>query len=82
MVVLISALAKIGARKPIFLDSGSPRGKGGSCMHGRDLLSLYSSFTKFKRGTLFSLSLTAICAELCCQIDWKHFPQLCVKFQP
>ena len=29
MVLLISELAKIGATKPIFLDSGSPRGKGG-----------------------------------------------------
>ena len=31
MVLLISALAKIGATKPIFLDSGSPRGGGGVC---------------------------------------------------
>ena len=29
MVLLISALAKISATKPIFLDSGSPRGRGG-----------------------------------------------------
>ena len=29
MVLLISGLAKIGAMKPIFLDSGSPRGEGG-----------------------------------------------------
>ena len=29
MVLLISALAKIGVTKPIFLDSGSPRGEGG-----------------------------------------------------
>jgi len=29
MVLLISALAKIGATKPIFLDSGSPKGGGG-----------------------------------------------------
>ena len=29
MVLLISELAKIGAMKPIFLDSGSPRGEGG-----------------------------------------------------
>ena len=29
MVLLISALAKNGATKPIFLDSGSPRGRGG-----------------------------------------------------
>jgi len=28
MVLLISELAKIGATKPIFLDSGSPRGEG------------------------------------------------------
>ena len=28
MVLLISELAKIGATKPIFLDSGSPRGRG------------------------------------------------------
>jgi len=27
MVLLISALATIGATKPIFLDSGSPRGR-------------------------------------------------------
>ena len=49
MVLLISALAKIGVTKPIFLDSGSPRGKGGgSCMHGHGLLSLDSSCTKSK----------------------------------
>ena len=29
MVLLMSALATIGATKPIFLDSGSPRGGGG-----------------------------------------------------
>ena len=29
MVLLISALATIGATKPIFLDSGSPRARGG-----------------------------------------------------
>ena len=45
MVLLISALGnfKIGAMKPIFLDSGSPRG-GGWCMRGHGLLSLYSSY--------------------------------------
>ena len=51
MVLLISALAKIGATKPIFLDSGSPRGGGGgggSCVRGHGLLSLHSSYTKFK----------------------------------
>ena len=50
MVLLISALGnfKIGATKPIFLDSGSPRGEGGSCVRGHGLLSLDSSYTKFK----------------------------------
>ena len=28
MVLLISALARIGVTKPIFLDSGSPKGRG------------------------------------------------------
>ena len=50
-VLLISELAKIGAMKPIFLDSGSPRG-GGRLMRAwaqaPGLLSLYSSYTKFK----------------------------------
>ena len=49
MVLLISALAKIGAMKPIFLDYGSSMGGGGgSCVHGHGLLSLHSSYTKFK----------------------------------
>ena len=69
MVLLISEAGKIGVIKPIFLVSGSPRGEGegGSCVRGLGLLSLYSSYTTFKEKTLFSLSLTAICAELCCQ---------------
>ena len=40
MVLLISALAKIGAMKPIFLDSGSPRGSH-ACMG-------MGSYTKLK----------------------------------
>ena len=32
--------------------------------HGHGFLSLYSSYTKFKGKTLFSLSLSAICAVL------------------
>ena len=70
-VMLMFALGniKIGATKPLFLDYSSPREgrEGGSCMCGRGLLSLYSSYTKFKKKTLFSLPLTVICAELCCQ---------------
>ena len=62
----ISALAKIGVTKPIFLDSGSPRGGGGGvracvgvvCYHC--IVHILNSSK-----TLFSLSLTAICVELC-----------------
>ena len=49
MVLLIFALGNfnIGAMKSFFLDSDSPRGRGVRvCGHG--LLSLYSSYTKFK----------------------------------
>ena len=52
MVLLISELAKNGRTvlKPIFLDSGSPKGggEGGLCMCGPGLLSLYSSYTNLK----------------------------------
>ena len=45
----ISEVAKNGVMKPIFLDSGSPRGgEGGLCVRGHSLLSLYSSYIKFK----------------------------------
>ena len=38
-VLLISEVVKFGAMKPIFLDSGSPRGEGGcSCVCGQGLL--------------------------------------------
>ena len=42
MVLLMFALEniKIGSTKPIFLDSGSPRGRGGLCVCGPGLLSL------------------------------------------
>ena len=51
MVLRIFALGNIniGDPKPIFLDSGSPRGgEGGLCVRGHSLLSLYSSYIKFK----------------------------------
>ena len=48
MVLLISELAKIGATKPIFLDSGSPRGGGGVracvgmvCYHDHCIVHIY-----------------------------------------
>ena len=54
MVLRIVARGKfnIGETKPIFLDSGSPRGggRGGSCARGHGLVLLHSSYiyTKFK----------------------------------
>ena len=49
MVLLISALAKIGSMKPTFLDSGSPKGEeGGFCMRGHGLLPSLGLYTKVK----------------------------------
>ena len=53
MVLLIFALGnfKIGATKPILLDSGSPRPEGEEgflCVQGHGSLSLYSSYAKFR----------------------------------
>ena len=65
MVLLISELAKIGATKPFFLDSGFPRGKGGWCVRGHGLLSLYSSYTKFKgENSIFFVSNSNLCRAL------------------
>ena len=70
MVLLISALATIGAAKPIFLDSGLPRGEGGGGVRACGGMVCYHCIVHIlnssKNSTLF-LSLTAIFAELCCQ---------------
>ena len=66
MVLLISALRnfKIDATKPIFLDSGFPREeRGGSCVMGMVCYHCTVYILTLCK-TLFSLSLTAICAEL------------------
>ena len=70
MVLLISALATIGATKPIFLDSGSPRGRGGGipvCVGMVWYYCIVRIYILNSSKTLFSLALTVICAELCCQ---------------
>ena len=68
MVLLISALATIGATKPIFLDSGSSKGGGGVCACvGMVCYHCIVHILNSRKLTLFSLSLTVICAELCCQ---------------
>ena len=57
MVLLISELAKIGATNLIFWILVPLRGEGGSCMRGHGLLSLYSSYTKFKaKNSIFFVS--------------------------
>ena len=50
MVLLMFALGniKIGALKPFFLFLVPLGGEGGLCMRRPGLLSLYSSYTKFK----------------------------------
>ena len=67
MVLLISALAKNGVTKLIFLDFGSLGGErgGGLCMRGmvcylcivHSLLFLYSLYTKFKLNSFFFFSM-------------------------
>ena len=74
MVLLISAVGnfKIGATKPVFLDSGFLRGEGVHvcvsmvCYHCIVHILNASNKLYFEK-LYFSLSLTAICAELCCQ---------------
>ena len=84
MVLLSSALGnfKIGATEPIFLDSGSPRGGAGggvcACM-GMVCYHCIVHILNSSKKTLFSLSLTVICAELCCQTTSRHILLLCAK---
>ena len=69
MVLLISELAKIGVTKPIFLDSGSPSvniDRSRACV-GMVCFHCIDHILNSREKTLFSLSLTVICAELCCQ---------------
>ena len=67
-VLLISEVAKICATKPIFLDSGSPRGGGGGVRACVGVVCYHCIVHVLNSSkTLFSLSLTVICAELCCQ---------------
>ena len=67
MVLLISEVVQIGATKPFFFILVPLEGRGGVracvgiCYAG--IVHILNS----RKKTLFSLSLTAICAELCCQ---------------
>ena len=68
MVLLISELAKIGATKPIFLDSGSPRGGGGgSCVCGCGQSSLYMQVLHF---TILNQSKNTV--FFLCNIDLRR----------
>ena len=61
MVLLNSELAKIGAKKPIFLNLVPLEGERGACVRGHGLLSLYSSYTKFKQVLLAFVILSLSC---------------------
>ena len=69
MVLLIFALGnfKIGATKPTFLDSGSPRGEGGFACMGMVCYHCIVYILNSSKKSLLSMSLTVICAELCFQ---------------
>ena len=69
MVLLISALAKIGATKPIFLDSGSPRGGGGGfvracvgvvCYHDHCIVHVLNS----SKNSIFFVSNSDLCRAM------------------
>ena len=72
---------QIGATKPIFLDSG-PLGGRVVCACMGKVCSKYIVHILKSIKTLFSLTWTAICAELRCQTTWGHIPVLCVKLEP
>ena len=70
MVLLFFALGnfKIGATKSIFLDSGFPRGGGWGVRACVGMVCYHFIVHKLNSSkNSISLSLTAICAELCCQ---------------
>ena len=79
MVLLISALAKIGAMKPILLDSGSPRGGGGGvracvgvvCYHCI-VHTLNSS-----KNTIFFVSNSDLCRAMLQNYLRTYFSALC-----
>ena len=81
MVLLISALATIaiGATKPIFLDSGSPRGGGGgSCMRACMGMVCYHCIVHIlnsSKKTYFFVSNSDL-SELCFQTTLGHIPLL------
>ena len=68
MLLLIFALGNfnIGSRKPLFLDSGSPRGGGVRACMGMVCYHCIVHILNSIKNPYF-LSLAAICAELCFQ---------------
>ena len=64
MVLLISALAKIGAMKPIFLDSGSPRGGGGFVRAGMVCYHCIVHILNSSKNSIFFLSNSDLCRAM------------------
>ena len=70
MVLLISALATIGATKLFFFGFWFPQGGGGFVRAWAWFVIIALFIYQIQVKTLFSLSLTVICAELCCQTNY------------
>ena len=64
MVLLISALATIGATKPIFLDSGSPRGEGGCACVGMVFYHYIVHILNSSKKTIFFVSNSNLCRAM------------------
>ena len=64
MVLLISERAKIGAMKPIFLDSGSPRGEGGRACMGRVCYHCVFHILNSSKNSIFFVSNGNLCRAM------------------
>ena len=64
MVLLISALATIGAMKPFFSDYGSSRGEGGSCMCGLVCYHCIVHILNSSKNSIFFVSNSDLCRAM------------------
>ena len=64
MVLLISELAKIGVKKPIFLDSGFPRGKGVRACMGMVCYHCIVHILNSSKNPIFFVSNSDLCRAM------------------
>ena len=78
MVLLISALAKIGATKPFFLDSGPPRGEGGvrACV-GVVCYHCIVHILNSSKNSIFFVSNSGLCRAMLPNYLRTYFSALC-----